>query len=282
MASKPALILENATMSVRRAALFASLMLLALPATAFSEPWTLWQASDESSAVEVDHSPWQAFLDRYVAVGDNGINLVAYGDVAATDRELLDGYLASLSQLDPRTLSKDEQFAYWVNLYNALTVQVVLDNPTKGSIRRMGKGLFSFGPWDDELLTIAGEAVTLNDIEHRILRPIWRDHRIHYAVNCASIGCPNLSTTAFAADNLEAQLNAAERAYVEHPRGVHLSDGKLTLSSIYDWYAEDFAADERGLLEHLAARHPNLGDALRSFSGRVRYDYDWNPNASSR
>lgn len=255
---------------------------LALPAQAFPEPWAFWQQSDPTSEAVVDHQPWQAFLDRYVAANSVGITLVAYGDVDAESYDALQDYVASLAQLDPRTLNSTEQFAYWLNLYNALTVRVVLDNPDKGSIRRMGKGLFSFGPWDDKLISVAGEPVTLNDIEHRILRPIWRDHRIHYAVNCASLSCPNLSEVAFTAANLEAQLAQAERAYVTHERGVSLADGKLVLSSIYDWYLDDFAPSEEALLAHLAERHPALADELRAYSGRVRYEYDWSPNASSR
>ena len=258
------------------------LTLMAPTAAAFPDPWTFWQASDDASEIVVDHAPWQRFLDRYVAPNDDAINLVAYGDVSAEHADELNGYVRTLASIDPRQLNANEQFAYWVNLYNALTVVVVLDNPSKSSIRRMGKGLFSFGPWDDELVTIAGEAVTLNDIEHRILRPIWRDHRIHYAVNCASLSCPNLSQQAFTAENTESLLAEAELAYVNHPRGVALVDGKLTLSSIYDWYADDFADSEQGLLAHLAERHPRLGAELAAYQGRIRYDYDWSPNASSR
>jgi len=244
--------------------------------------WTFWQPSNESSTTKVDHSAWQRFLDAFVTESESGVNLVAYGDVDAQGRALLTGYIDSLTAMDPRQLSRDEQMAYWINLYNALTVEVVLRYPDKDSILRMGESLFRSGPWKDKLITIAGQDVTLDDIEHRILRPIWRDHRIHYAVNCASYGCPNLSTTTFTAENLERQLAAGEHAYVNHARGVSLQGDKLTLSSIYDWYGNDFADDEEGLLKHLAQRHKTLKDALTRYNGRIRYDYDWTPNASSR
>ena len=247
--------------------------------TVVADAWTLWQTHDADSQIRVDHGNWQIFLEQYVIAGDDGLNRVAYEDARASGWPHLKRYLGELAQIDPRTLSKDEQMAYWINLYNALTVDLVLRHPGKSSIKRMGKKLLSFGPWDDQVFEIADTPLTLNDIEHRILRPIWRDHRIHYAVNCASIGCPNLSRTAFSADLLEAQLNEAERVYLNHPRGVSFDDsGRLQLSSIFDWYRDDFAATEQGLLDYLAAHHPQA-QPLREYRGRIRYEYDWQLNA---
>lgn len=271
-----------------RATQFASLAFTFLLSTSIAQAapkldlWSFWQPSNEASEATVDHAPWQQFLDRFVRASESGVNLVAYGDVDPDSRAQLNAYLDSLTAMDPRQLRRDEQMAYWINLYNALTVEVVLRYPEKESILRMGESLFRVGPWKDKLVTIAGEEVTLDDIEHRILRPIWRDHRIHYAVNCASIGCPNLALTAFTADNLEAQLAAGEASYVNHPRGVSLEGNKLTLSSIFDWYGSDFADDEAGVVQHLAERHETLGEKLKVFDGRVRYEYDWTPNALNR
>ena len=148
-------------------------------------------------------------------------------------------------------LNRVEQKAYWINLYNALTVKVVLGRHPVKSIRdiRLG-GLFSSGPWDARLATVEGEKVSLNDIEHRILRPIWRDNRIHYAVNCASVGCPNLAAEPYTAANTERLLDEGARAYVNHPRGLFGEKGRITASRIYDWYREDFAASEKGLVDH--------------------------------
>ncbi len=241
--------------------------------------WPIWTDSDETSRSTIDHARWQALLDRYVVPAADGINRFAYARVTAPDRALLTTYLDDLAAVDPHTLARREQLPYWINLYNALTVEVVLRHPDKGSILRMGRGLLSIGPWNDELLEIAGHALTLNDIEHRILRPIWQDHRIHYAVNCASLGCPNLQQAAFTAGNVQALLAAAEAAYVNHPRGVSVDDrGRLTLSTIYKWYRRDFAADERALLEHLAQRHETLAQVLSTYRSKVRYRYDWTPN----
>jgi len=210
---------------------------------------------------------------------EDGINRFDYAAVTPADRAKLQSYLDALAARDPRTLNRPEQFAYWVNLYNALTVAVVVDYYPVKSIRKIEGGLLGLGPWNKEFITIQGQALTLNDIEHRILRPIWQDPRIHYAVNCASLGCPNLATSAYSPDKLEAQLDAAARDFINHPRGVDRSGKRLRVSSIYDWYEIDFGSDQKELLGHLAQyAEEDLAAYLGSYSGRIRYDYDWKLN----
>jgi len=171
--------------------------------------------------------------------------------------------------------------AYWINLYNAVTVQLILDNPGVASIRDIsGSGLFSAGPWDQKRISVEGQALSLNDIEHRILRPIWRDPRIHYAVNCASVGCPNLATAAYRSAGLQQALDAAARAYVNDPRGVTISNGRIRVSRIYDWFIEDFGGDEAGILRHLARyAEPGLKSRLSAASALSGTQYDWSLNA---
>ena len=245
--------------------------------------WAHWSTHAPQSTVSVDHQPWQTLLSRYVVESDDGINRVAYSDFDDSSKTLLDQYLTTLSNLQPTQLNQTQQLAYWVNLYNALTVQVVLDHPKKDSIRSMGP-LLSFGPWDKAYLTIEGKPVSLNDIEHRILRPIWQDHRLHFVLNCASIGCPNLSRTAYTQENAEDSLAQAERTFLQHPRALAFHDKDvLQLSSLFDWYLEDFAEDERALLAYLAAQRPDLAEALLNFpvgsSSNIDYVYDWSLNA---
>lgn len=260
------------------------LLVLASPGT-HAEPgpeaWSIWSVSNEAVETTIDHSAWGTFLGRYVQVHAGGINFVAYADVASGDRESLQAYLERLTDLDPRQLRTAEQLPYWINLYNALTVELVLRNPDKNSIRDMGEGFFSSGPWGDKLIEIAGESLSLDDIEHRILRPIWRDHRIHYAVNCASISCPNLAPVPYTAENVEEMFNVAEKSYINHSRGVHFDDrGRLNLSKIFSWYSGDFAKDEAELLHYLSTQHATAADRLREHSGRIRYNYDWNLNSA--
>src|SRR5258708_8232131 len=107
-------------------------------------------------------------------------------------------------------------------------------------------GLFARGPWDNSLIQVEGEALTLNYIEQRILRPIWNDPRIHYAVNCASVSCPNLQNRAFTGATVERMLDSAARAYINNRRGARIEGGQLIVSSIYDWYQEDFRRPDPG------------------------------------
>ena len=175
------------------------------------------------------------------------------------------------------TVTAAPKAVYWINLYNAGTVQLIVDRYPVKSIRNIKLGgLFSSGPWDAKLYTVEGEALSLNDIEHRILRPIWKDPRIHYVVNCASFSCPNLQGTAFTAENLETLLDQAARSYVNSSRGVALAGGRLTLSSIYDWYASDFGRNEAEVLAHLRQyAGPELNSQLAAYQGRINYTYDW-------
>lgn len=271
----------------------ASLVLLviawAAPAGAAPEAelWEKWTAHDPESTVVIDHGAWSAFLSRYVVAGPRlRMNLFAYGAVSEGDREGLAAYLERMAATPISAYGRPEQFAYWVNLYNALTVKVVLDAYPVASIRDIdiSPGWFSDGPWGKPLIVVEGEELSLDDIEHRILRPIWRDPRIHYAVNCASIGCPQLYPQAFTPETMEAMLDQAARDYVNHPRGVSVNgDGSLTLSSIYDWYGGDFGEDEAGVISHLI-RHaePALAESLRVASGIDGYDYDWALNDPAR
>jgi hypothetical protein len=139
--------------------------------------------------------------------------------------------------------------------------------------------LFARGPWGAKLLTIEEEKLSLDDVEHRILRPIWKDNRVHYALNCASLGCPNLQATAYTGDNTESMLEKGARDYINHPRGVTIQNGKLTVSSIYVWFHEDFDGSTEGLMQHwLRYATDGLADALKSYSGGLAHDYDWRLN----
>jgi hypothetical protein len=267
-------------MNGRVLAMIVSTLIAAAPAFAApkSEPWPRWQANDPSSTVSVDHGPWSRFLAKYVSEGKPGeVSTVAYARVTAADKQNVGDYIGSLERTRVSQLNRDEQFAYWVNLYNAGTVRLILDRYPVKSIRdiKLG-GLFPSGPWDAKLLTVEGEPLSLNDIEHRILRPIWKDPRIHYAVNCASYSCPNLQATAFTAKNSGALLDQSARSYVNAARGVDFSSGTLVLSSIYSWYADDFGSSQAELLAHLRRyAAPALAERLAGYRGKITSGYDW-------
>ena len=230
--------------------------------------------------MSIDHKPWQKILDKYLQSDHpSGVNRFHYSQVSADDKKALKIYLSQLRSIDPRAYRRSEQMAYWINLYNALTVDLILDNYPVKSIKKVGKGLFSFGPWDDDIVRIAGNKLTLNDIEHKILRPLWKDPRIHYAVNCASYGCPNLVTKVFTASNTDFLLNQSARDYVNHSRGVRFEDGNLIVSSIYHWYSEDFGGHDQKLIEHLKKyAEPQLKQKLDQYQGPIDHEYDWSLN----
>ncbi|MBI3512811.1 MAG: DUF547 domain-containing protein [Proteobacteria bacterium] len=241
--------------------------------------WERWTRYDAASAVRVDHGVWQAFLARYLRAWPDGTARLAYGAVTAADRANLASYVDRLAAVPVGTLARPEQLAFWINLYNALTVKVVLDAYPVRSIRdiALSRGLFAEGPWDAPLVTVDGERVSLDDIEHRIVRPIWRDPRVHYALNCASIGCPNLPSAAFTRATSEALLEAAARAYINHPRGVDVDPrlGGLAVSKIYGWFAEDFGGTE-GVIAHLLHyAEPALAARIRATPRLADYRYDW-------
>ena len=246
-----------------------------------AELWERWLAHDPGSATVVDHAPWGALLGRYLHVADDGVNRFDYAAVSADDRAALAAYVDSLATTAVSGCPRNEQLAYWINLYNALTVQVVLEHYPVDSIRDIdiSPGFFSDGPWGRALVTVESEDLSLDDIEHRVLRPIWKDPRIHYALNCASIGCPELAREPFTGDNAERMLDERARAFINHPRGVAVSERGLRLSSLYDWYDEDFGGDEAGVLAHIANyAEPPLAEALAASPSVTGYGYDWRLN----
>ena len=275
-------------MQNRPAAILVTLILLlgaasAAQAAPRAQLWEHWLAHDPAATRAIDHSLWNDWLQRYVFSGPDGINLVAYADVDANARSLLRGYIDSLTSLTISRYHRDEQRAYWINLYNALTIEVVLRHYPVDSIREISSGWFSSGPWRLELATVEGQALTLDDIEHRILRPIWQDPRIHYAVNCASLGCPNLQRDAYTAANTERLLTTGAREFINHPRGARIDGGKLRVSSIYHWFAEDFGSTETDIIAHLRQyADTTLAADLAGVNRIADHSYDWRINASTR
>lgn len=247
-----------------------------------SDLWERWTAHTPAATATIDHGEWQAFLAGNLVVHPDGVNRVAYAKVSDTDRRRLKDYLSSLSALRISDYSRNEQRAYWINLYNALTVDVVLDHYPVDSIRdiSISPGFFSIGPWGKKLIRVEGEEVSLNDVEHRILRPVWKDPRIHYAVNCASLGCPKVMPRAFTAANTEAFLEQGARDFINSEHGARFdAGGRLTASSIYDWFQEDFGGDEAGVIAHLRAfAQPALAAKLDGVTDVYDFEYDWTLN----
>jgi len=248
-----------------------------------AELWDRWTQRDPSSSLKVDNTLWQKFLDARLKNNPAGLNTVDYAGVTAEERKYVDDYVALLSRTEVSKLNPAEQKAYWINFYNALTIQVILDHMPVKTIMDIdiSPGLFAQGPWGKKLVMVEGEELSLDDMEHRILRPIWSDPRIHYGVNCASVGCPDLIMNPYDPETMDATLTANAIAYVNSPRGVRMEGGDVIASKIYDWFVEDFGGNEAGILAHL--RQYAQGDlkvALESATKISDYEYDWALNAA--
>lgn len=268
----------------------AILLALAMPwraqaAEPAAELWAHFERFDPSSTRVIEHEPWRKFLAAYVRTEPAGRTLVAYREISSADRRSLQAYIDGLAALPILEFRRDEQLAYWINLYNALTVRVVLDHYPTASPRNIGisPGLFSIGPRGAKLLHVAGEQVSLDDIEHRILRPIWRDSRLHYALNRGTRGCPDLQPEPFTALQAEKQLDAAALKFINSSRAVWIEDSMLYTSTIYRWFEPDFGGDDRGVIRHLMAyAQPDLAMRLQ-FYRRITGDaYDWTLNDAAR
>ncbi len=265
---------KNRTLLVTILLLFSTILWAAV------DPGEYFKQSNANSQEKVNHQIFQYILDRYLN-GNNssGINRFDYNSVSGEDKKILKNYLKKLSDIDVTKLNKKEQMAYWINMYNALTVDTILWKYPVDSIKDIKSGIFTPGPWKLKLITVENVELSLNDIEHSILRPIWKDKRIHYAVNCASMGCPNLSKSVYSANSLEEMLNSAASDYINHPRGVNFGNNKLILSSIYNWYKDDFGS-KKDLLQHLAEyAKGDLKEKLLTWTGSIKYGYDWELNA---
>ncbi len=233
----------------------------------------------------VDHSAWDKLLKSYVVPAPTGqLTRVKYAKFKASGAAALKSYIARLEAVDPTKLGRNEQFAFWANLYNAKTVDVVLDKYPVKSIKKIrlgGSFLASItgGPWKAKIMTVNGTKLSLDDIEHGIMRPNFKDPRVHYAVNCASVGCPNLGTEAFTGAKLQKQLDKGAVSYINSPRGFKISGSKVTASSIYNWFDDDFGGSEEGVIKHaLKYAAPGLKAKLTAARGISSYGYDWTLN----
>ncbi|MCK9503399.1 MAG: DUF547 domain-containing protein [Porticoccaceae bacterium] len=217
-----------------------------------AEYWSLWDKSNESNQDVIDHSLWDGLLASYaVAEEDEGIVTFRYGDMNVQAHKQLAQYIDNLEQIDPRIYSSLEQKAFWMNLYNALTVQAVTEN-----LQTLKKADFAqpLAPevWSEKRVKIASEKLSLNDIQHRILRPIWKDHRVLFGLNCATRDCPNLSPRAYTALNIKSQLSEAGQRFINTNAGLLYSNGVLHASRLFKEYMADFAADEKTLTKVFA------------------------------
>lgn len=280
--------MENQLIGVdmSKALAIAVLLILLMPINASAAPkaelWPFWEKSNQSSLETISHNKWQKVLDGYLEVNSaDGIHRFNYAAVSSADKALLESYLTDLQKIDPREYSRPEQFAYWVNLYNALTIDLVLEHYPVPSIKKIRYWSSLFGPWNKKTAKIVGKSLSLNDIEHRILRPIWKDPRIHFVVNCASLGCPNLLPKAISAKDLEGQLKMAKEHFLRHPRAIRIEGELLILSSLFDWYSADFGGSQAKVIAYVESYLDGQPSKPLDPSMKIKYEYDWALNTAT-
>ncbi|MEP6344057.1 MAG: DUF547 domain-containing protein [Maricaulaceae bacterium] len=226
-------------------------------------------------------SRWDTALQGYVKpVDSQGVARFDYAGLTANqaDRKLLKDYIAHLETKNPDTMSENEALAYWANLYNAVTVDVIVNNYPVTSIRKIRSG-FSIGPWDRDFVTVNGTVMSLNDIEHGTMRKKFPSPLIHYMVNCASVGCPNLKDGLWQASTLDADREAAAKAFVNSDRAVRITNKGLQVSSIFKWYQSDFGGNKDGVLAHIRQyARPELVKAIDAGAKIRGFEYDWDLN----
>ena len=230
------------------------------------------------SSKALDHGPWDALLKKHVVLLDGGkASRLDYAGVAA-ERDTLRAYLSSVSavgEAEFHAWPKPEQMAFLINAYNAYTVQKILTRyPEIRSIWEFGK---VFGnPFRDEFFRLLGARTSLDGIEHGILRKRYGEARVHYALNCASVGCPMLREEAYSGVHLENQLEEQALRFLSDRSRNRYRDGRLEVSRIFDWYKEDFEPREQYFERYAKA----LGMPPGARSRLAFLDYDWSLNDS--
>ncbi|UCD15237.1 MAG: DUF547 domain-containing protein [Candidatus Omnitrophota bacterium] len=232
-----------------------------------------------------EHNLFTGILRDYVT--DDG--LVNYKGLYKDER--LNVYIEQLTRTDPRKFgSRNDQLAFWINAYNAYTLKIICDNYPLNSINDLHAGgliigtVFKTTIWDKKLVAINNEKTTLNTIEHKIIRPEFKDPRIHFALVCAAKGCPPLRNEAYRGAKLDDQLNDQGKIFLADVENNFFDTrtNEAFLSSIFSWYARDFGTDKEARLKFIAQFLPeSVANNIRDDPGRwrIRYKkYDWSLN----
>ncbi|MFP5306394.1 MAG: DUF547 domain-containing protein [Gammaproteobacteria bacterium] len=246
-----------------------------------------------ASAFDHGYADYGRLLSAHVRWTASGHASVVDYDGLQREHAQLRAALAQWSAVEQGTFdgwTRAQQMAFLINAYNGFTLELILTRyPDLKSIRDLGSLLRS--PWKQPFFTLLGERRTLDWIEHDVLRPRYRDARVHFAVNCASIGCPALRPEPYVAERLDGQLDDQTRRFLtDRTRNrYNAADGRLHLSQIFRWYEDDFDAGGRGLqgwiAQHADLLADNDADRQKLRSGAVRVEhlsYDWALNADRR
>lgn len=229
-----------------------------------------------SDSKPISHQNWTELLGKHV----NAKGMVDYKGMIA-DSTALNTYLDLLSANHPneKNWSKGERLAYWINAYNAFTVQLIIRNYPVESIKDIAGGIpFVNTPWDVKFIKIEGETYDLNNIEHGIIRKEFNEPRIHFALVCAAVSCPKLRNEAYTAQRLDEQLEDEARYFFNNPEKNTITKDKITVSKLLKWYWGDFSdvAEDRISYVNKYSKTKANSDAEVDFM-----DYNWALNEQS-
>jgi hypothetical protein len=232
-------------------------------------PGLCWAADTVHNTLYAD------LLKKYVQDG-----VVNYQGLK-NEEQKLDGYLKALEATDTSKLSRDEQLAFYINAYNATTIKFILSAyPQIKSIWDLGSRVIPWkSPFRKKIVRIEGKVISLDDLEHGMIRPRFKDPRVHFAVNCASKSCPPLISEPYQGSILDQQLNASTRAFLNNPERNRLDGNNLYVSKIFTWFAEDFNGDVIGFFMRFAEEEVKAKLMENRDKIKVKYlDYDWSLN----
>lgn len=230
---------------------------------------------------QIDHSSWNTLLKKYV--DDNGYVNYKTWHASSADQKVLTAYLNQLSKANPSLpASKNAKLAFWINAYNAVTVYGILREYPTSSIRNHTAKVLGYNIWKDLQLVVGGQAFSLEGIEHQILRKM-NEPRIHFAIVCASIGCPRLLNQAYTASQVQKQLDINAKDFFSRSQNFRFDqqNKRFYLSSILSWFGADFGANQAAQLKTIAAWLPDQAarNAAMQNSVSVSYlDYNWKLN----
>lgn len=267
-------------------AIFTSTWLLAIPVQVPTEAPK--ETPQDVPGFDHTHAAWTAILKGSVEKG-----LVDYAGLRRSPKAL-DDYLATLAATTPadhKTWTRNQRLAFWINAYNAYTIQLVRDKGPVKSIRKLG-GLFG-SPWEIKFIPMPAfdpdkknKNLTLDEIEHKLIRPVFNDARVHAAANCASASCPPLRVEAYRGDKLDAQLDEQVRIWLSDPTRNQIKTGasSIKVSEIFKWFKDDFGKDREARVRWIAkyVADEALAKDLRSRAGKIKLkylSYDWSINA---
>ena len=226
-----------------------------------------YNLSAGAGEAKVSHDEWNTLLAKHVS-SDGWVDYAGF----KSDQAKLETYLNRLKKQVPQNdWPRNERMAYWINAYNAFTIQLILNHMPLKSIMEVNGGK----AWDLKFIELDGKKISLNTIEHDILRAKFKDPRIHFAVNCASVSCPRLLNAAFTGQELEKQLEKMAKSFVNNNQKNKIQPSRIQISKLFEWYADDFTKSGT-LIDYLNTYSTSK---IQSSATITYLDYDWNLNA---